>query len=48
MGNVESSENGRPSLAGLESVIRDPTLILGESPQALIIRKRLADEGAIR
>ena len=41
MGNDQSSENGRPSLAGLEAVIRDPSLILGESPQALVIRHRL-------
>ncbi len=48
MGNVDSSENGRASLAGLEAVIRDPSIILGESPDALVIRHRLAAEGAIR
>ncbi len=46
MGNVESTENGRPSLAGLEAVIRDPSLILGESPQALLIRHRLAAQAS--
>ena len=47
MGNVESTENGRPSLAGLEAVIRDPSLILGNSPQALVIRHRLAAQASI-
>ena len=48
MGNVESTENGRAPIACLEAVIRDPSLILGESPQALVIRHRLAAQSAIQ
>ena len=42
MGNGQSSENGSPSLEGLEAVLVDPSSILGESQQAISMRAELA------
>ena len=42
MGNVESSENGCPSLAGPEAVLVDPSVILGESQEEISMRTDLA------
>jgi len=41
MGNVESSENWCPSLTGLEAVLVDPSMILGESQQEKSMRTQL-------
>ncbi len=41
MGNVKSSENGCPSLAGPEAVLVDPSVILGESHQEISMRREL-------
>ena len=41
MGNVESTENGGASLAGLEALIVDPSTILGESQQDIAMRNQL-------
>ena len=42
MGNEQSTENGSPSLEGLEAVLVDPSMILGESQQAISMRAELA------
>ena len=42
MGKVESTENGCPSLAGLEAILVDPSTILGESQQEISKRNHLA------
>ena len=42
MGNEQSTDNGSPSLAGLEAVLLDPSLILGESQQAIAMRTQIA------
>ena len=42
MGNEQSSENGSPSLEGLEGVLVDPSMILGETQQEIAMRTHLA------
>ena len=42
MGNGQSSENGSPSLEGLEAVLVDPSSILGETQLAKSMRTQLA------
>ena len=46
MGNVQNSENGSASLAGLESLIRDPSMILGVSQHAIVMRNQLAAQSS--
>ncbi len=46
MGNVQSTENGGASLAGLEALIVNPSTILGEAQQEFLRRTQIAAQAS--